>query len=60
MLLLAGLIGCGEPKTSADLVAHCGTGLCSDGPVYGVSTFAFVEGDGMGHSRGFHLESRRC
>lgn len=59
LLLIAACaaVACGpEKKSSGDPLAHCGTGLCADGPLYATTTLAFIEADAQGHTRGFHLE----
>jgi hypothetical protein len=55
-IALAGLLAaCGGKKASGDPLAHCGNGLCGDGPLFAVTSLALVAGDGHGHSAGFHL-----
>jgi hypothetical protein len=51
--LLIVLSACGKPP--ANPLAHCNTGLCGDGPLYGVATMQLAASDGKGHSAGFHL-----
>lgn len=47
-------VACGKAP-AANPLAHCNTGLCGDGPVYGIATAALATSDGHGHSPGFHL-----
>jgi hypothetical protein len=57
LLLAVASISCGAPKKSTVVdVTKCGTGLCSDGPLYAISTITFLRSVDMTHSYGFHLD----